>query len=50
MLKLTIDGRVEDQQYVNYDYVAMTTISFIGLGNMGSAIAKAISNQIKEDY
>jgi pyrroline-5-carboxylate reductase len=49
MLKLTIDGRVEDQQYVNYDYVAMTTISFIGLGNMGSAIAKAISNQIKED-
>lgn len=49
MLKLTLDGRLEDQQYVNYSYVAMTTISFIGLGNMGSAIAKAISNQIKED-
>ena len=49
MLKLSIDGRVENQAYVNYDYVAMTTISFIGLGNMGSAIARAISNQIKED-
>lgn len=49
MLNLTIEGRDENQTYVNYNYVAMTTISFIGLGNMGSAIAKAISNQIKED-